>query len=104
LIASPIVQVNQVIETEGTDYTLDGNVLTFATAPAVGDIIQIANYLTIFDNPCTINFVEAPVSGLEVTILVRRGSTWYNPGPGTPSNGIPLQDTNNTCARFLRGD
>jgi hypothetical protein len=104
LIANPIVQVNQIIETEGTDYTLDGNVLTFATAPAVGDIIQIANYLIIFDNPCTINFVEAPVSGLEVTILVRRGSTWYNPGPGTPSNGIPLQDTNNTCARFLRGD
>jgi hypothetical protein len=104
LIADPIVQVNQVVQVEGTDYTIDQTVLTFTTAPADGDVIKVSNYSVIADSPCTVNFVEAPGAGLEVTIEVRRGTTWYNPGPGTPSDGVPLQDTDNTCARFLRGD
>jgi hypothetical protein len=46
------------------------------------------------------NFVP---SGIEVTVLVRQGVTWYAPGPGTPSNGIPLQNTDTRAARFLQG-
>jgi len=45
-----------------------------------------------------------PPPGVEVTILVRRGVTWYNQGVDTPSDGVALQDTQNIAARFLRGE
>jgi hypothetical protein len=54
-------------------------------------------------NPVSFEFDEAPPAGLEINILIRRGVTWYAPGPGTPSNGVALQDTNTPAARFLRG-
>jgi hypothetical protein len=63
-------------------------------------------------NPVAIEFVEdsstvppltAPAAGLEVTVLVRRGKTWYQPGVDTPSNGQPLQETDTLAARFFRG-
>jgi hypothetical protein len=44
-----------------------------------------------------------PAAGVEVTILVRQGVTWYAPGDGTASDGIALQDTETQAARFLRG-
>ena len=50
-----------------------------------------------------VNPLSAPPAGVEVTILVRRGVTWYTPGVDTPSNGVALQDTNTEAARFLRG-
>jgi hypothetical protein len=54
--------------------------------------------------PVAIEFVDAlPPEGVEVTILVRRGVTWYAPGIDTPSNGVALQDTETVPARFLRG-
>jgi hypothetical protein len=45
-----------------------------------------------------------PPAGVEVTILVRRGQSWYEPGVGTASNGVALQDTNTAAARFLRDE
>lgn len=51
----------------------------------------------------TVPELKAPAAGSEVTILVRRGVTWYAPGDGTPSDGVALQDTNTLAARFLRG-
>ena len=45
----------------------------------------------------------APPAGVEVTMLVRKGVTWYAPGVGTPSDGNALQETNTPAARFLRG-
>jgi hypothetical protein len=59
--------------------------------------------VTDFD-PVAVEFLEAlPPEGVEVTILIRRGVTWYEPGAGTASNGVALQDTNTRAARFLRG-
>jgi hypothetical protein len=59
--------------------------------------------VTDFD-PVAVEFLEAlPPEGVEVTILVRQGVTWYAPGVDTPSNGVALQDTNTEAARFLRG-
>ena len=55
------------------------------------------------DNPAEVTFDTAPASGVDVTLLVRRGVTWYNPGVGTASDGVPLQDTINEAANFLRG-
>jgi len=65
--------------------------------------IRITEGYTVTANPVIISFDEAPAAGLEITILVRRGVTWYAPGNGTPSNGIALQDTYTQAARFLRG-
>jgi hypothetical protein len=69
----------------------------------VGGIRVLTGYTVTADNPCEITFDVAPPANVDVTILVRRGVTWYAPGAGTPSNGVPLQDTNTTAARFLRG-
>ena len=61
--------------------------------------------ISLFD-PLAIEFIvddiySAPAAGSEVTILQRRGVTWYEPGVGTPSNGIALQETDTVAARFL---
>jgi hypothetical protein len=69
----------------------------------VGGTLQTAGYTIISDSPVTITFNTPPADGSEVTILVRRGVTWYAPGAGTASDGVPLQDTNTQAARFLRG-
>jgi hypothetical protein len=42
-----------------------------------------------------------PAAGSEVTILQRRGVSWYEPGATTASNGIALQETDTEAARFL---
>ena len=61
--------------------------------------------VSLFD-PLAVEFIvdgdySAPASGSEVTILQRRGVTWYAAGVGTPSNGIALQETDTIAARFL---
>jgi hypothetical protein len=67
------------------------------------------NYYTITaTDPVEVTFITAsdlPIPGdlVEVTILQRRGVTWYAPGVNTPSNGVPLQVTDTLAARFLRG-
>jgi hypothetical protein len=62
---------------------------------------QYRYFVTDF-GPLAIEFDGlAPADGSEVTILQRRGATWYAPGVGTPSNGVALQETNTVAARFL---
>jgi len=51
----------------------------------------------------TIPPLAAPADGSEVTILVRQGKSWYQPGESTASDGVALQETNTLAARFLRG-
>ena len=69
----------------------------------VGGILVVSGYTVTADSPVTITFTIAPLDGVDVTILVRRGVTWYAPGAGTASNGNPLQETETPAARFLRG-
>jgi len=69
----------------------------------VGGIRVTSGYSVIADNPAEILFDEPPPAGVEVTMLVRRGVTWYAQGIGTASNGEPLQITETAAARFLRG-
>jgi hypothetical protein len=62
---------------------------------------QYRYFVTDF-GPLAIEFDGlAPAAGSEVTILQRRGVTWYAPGVGTPSNGVALQETDTVAARFL---
>ena len=63
-------------------------------------------YIVSLFDPLAIEFIvddtyPAPAAGSEVTILQRRGKTWYEPADGNPSNGIALQETDTIAARFL---
>jgi hypothetical protein len=69
----------------------------------VGGIRVTAGYELTSTDPCQITFDTAPELGVEVTILIKLGVTWYAPGSGTASNGDPLQITETAAARFLRG-
>jgi hypothetical protein len=100
----------------------DSTVETAAIEVYVGGIRQYAEsdttatsqyryFVTDYD-PLAVEFVVdtdvfppllPPAAGVEVTILVRHGVTWYAPGDGTASDGIALQDTETQAARFLRG-
>ena len=60
-------------------------------------------YYVLNTNPVEVVFNVAPTIGLEVTVLVRFGVTWYQQGISTASNGVALQDTQTEAARFLKG-
>jgi hypothetical protein len=87
-----------------TTYFGDDSTLSDDTVEVyVAGIRQQGTYFITDDAPVVVNFYVAPPEGVEVTMLVRRGVTWYAPGINTPSNGVALQDTNTQAARFLRG-
>jgi hypothetical protein len=71
----------------------------------VGGIRVTTGFVFVTTNPVVIEFDQAPPAGVDVTILVRRGVTWYQQGidPVTASNGEALQVTETPAARFLRG-
>jgi hypothetical protein len=100
--------VNNTFMSDGTTVEFVTDIVTTeadldAVEIYVGGIrILTGGTFTSFD-PVSFEFDEAPPAGLDINILVRRGVTWYAPGPGTPSNGVALQDTNTQAARFLRG-
>jgi len=108
---------NSIAGTQGIVYQLGD---TFTAAVPVATISTGAAYhvetqyrWTVDQiDPLSIEFVinfssdqplAAPPSGVEVTILVRRGVSWYQPGADTASDGIALQETQTEAARFLRG-
>jgi hypothetical protein len=74
----------------------------------VSDTAASYYYAVTGNTPAQVTFftadnLPAPADGVEVTILQRRGVTWYAPGVGTPSNSEPLQLTDTTQALFLQG-
>ena len=69
----------------------------------VGGIQLHSGFSVISSSPVKVLLDVAPPDGVEVTILVRRGVTWYHRGIATASNGEPLQTTQTAAARFLRG-
>ena len=69
----------------------------------VGGELQVGNYTITALNPVTVVFATPPADGSGVTILIRRGVTWYQQGIDTASDGVPLQETETAPARFLRG-
>jgi len=82
--------------------------LTQAVQVYVGGVLRTAGYSIISASPVAVQFVSSPPAnipalGQQVTIQVRQGQSWYQPGINTPSDGQPLQETNTKAARFLRG-
>jgi hypothetical protein len=69
----------------------------------LGGTLQTSGYTLPNLDPVVVIFTTAPADGTEITIVVHKGHSWYNPGVDTASDGVPLQETNNAIARFLRG-
>ena len=82
---------------------LDSTELVEAVEVYVGGILQTSGYTVTGSDPVTIAFATAPESGYQVSIRVRRGESWYQPGINTASDGVPLQETETQAARFIRG-
>jgi hypothetical protein len=70
----------------------------------VGGILQSGGYTITADDPVSVTFATAPTAGYQVSIRVRQGLSWYEPGINTASNGVALQETDTLAARFIRGD
>lgn len=68
-----------------------------------GRILAPTEYTVELESPATVLLNVTPPRGVEVNLSVYRGHTWYAPGIDTPSDGVPLQETNTEAARFLRG-
>jgi hypothetical protein len=86
---------------------LDSTELTEAVRVWVGgaDVTADADVYTVQSaGPVSIVFSTPPIDGVEVTIGVVRGRSWYAPGPSTPSDGLPLQETDTVAARFIQGE
>jgi hypothetical protein len=85
------------------NYNIVGEELTFDSAPAQGDQVEVYAYIINSVSPVEVEFDSAPPTGFQVSLQVRQGLSWYNPGPGTASDGVPLQETNTLAAGFIRG-
>ena len=83
---------------------LDSTELVEAVQVLVGGILQTGGYTVTGAGPVTVVFDQPPTEGYQVSIQVRRGLSWYQPGPTTPSDGQPLQVTNTLAAVFIRGE
>jgi hypothetical protein len=68
-----------------------------------GTSVPATDYTILQANPATIQFDRTPPRGVEVALFELRGSSWYQPGINTASDGRPLQLTNTEAAKFLRG-
>jgi len=97
------VDVNFVAENISMLPGEDSTFLDQAIEVYVGGTRLQSGYSITGDSPVAVTLDQPVDAGVEITILVRRGVTWYAPGPGTPSNGLALQDTDTPPARFLRG-
>ena len=82
---------------------VDSTSIEEAVRVYVGGILQTGGYTITNDSPVSIVFATAPTEGYQVSIRVRRGLSWYEPGPSSPSNGIALQEQDTLAARFIRG-
>jgi hypothetical protein len=82
---------------------VDSSINDTAVEVYVGGTRVTTGYAIEGDDPVEVEFETAPPGGVEVTILVRRGVTWYAPGINTPSDGIALQLQPTQAARFLQG-
>jgi hypothetical protein len=106
---------NNIAGTVGITYGVNDKITVAATGTGTGTAVQQTTqyrWTEALFSPVAVEFVvndevipplAAPAAGNDITILVRRGKTWYRPGLNTPSDGIALQETDTPAARFFRG-
>jgi hypothetical protein len=83
---------------------LSSTELNEAVEVYVGGIRQTSGYTISSADPVTVVFGIAPTKNYQVAIVIKRGLSWYEPGPGTASDGIALQEQQTSAARFIRGN
>jgi hypothetical protein len=83
---------------------LDPADVDLAVQVYIGGVLQSGGYTITADDPVSVTFATAPTAGYQVSIRVRQGLSWYEPGTNTASNGVALQETDTLAARFIRGD
>jgi hypothetical protein len=107
---------NSIAGTVGITYGVNDKITVAATGTGTGTAVQQTTQYrwteALFD-PVAVEFVvndevipplAAPAAGNDITILVRRGTSWYQRGATTASDGIALQETDTRAARFFRGE
>jgi hypothetical protein len=86
-------------DSDSTAFNADRAVMVY-----IGGILQTTGYTVSSIDPVTVVFDTPPPDGYQVSIRVKQGLSWYQPGVDTASNGDPLQVTDTVAARFIRGD
>jgi hypothetical protein len=106
---------NSIAGTVDIVYSINDKITVATTGSGTGTAVQQTTkyrWTEALFSPVAVEFVvndqvipplAAPEAGNDITILVRRGKTWYRPGPNTPSDGVALQETDTRAARFFRG-
>ena len=89
---------------ENISLTGDIDLLENAVQVYVAGTLQAGGYTVTSIAPVTVEFNTAPVQNYQVSIRVRQGKSWYEPGTTTASNGQALQVTNTQAARFILGE
>lgn len=84
-------------------YAYDDTTVAVESGQYRWEIAEFTPLAIEFRTQTTYPDLFAPPDNVEVTILVRRALSWYQPGDGTASDGVALQETNTPAARFLRG-
>lgn len=106
---------NDFISDGNTDTFVASNInltLTDSTLPALeslrvlvgGRPLLPSEYVIVTENPATVQLFVIPPRGVEITLAVLRGSSWYQPGVDSASDGVALQQTQTPQAKFLRGE
>jgi len=52
-------------------------------------------------DPVSVVFDTAPAQGLKIAIIVKQGQTWYSPGSGVAADGLGLQQSTTSQAKFI---
>jgi hypothetical protein len=83
---------------------LSQELLPAAVQVYVGGSLQTQGYIVTSVDAIIVDFDQAPTAGYQVSIRIRQGQSWYQPGINTASDGVALQETNTLAARFIRGE
>ena len=109
--ASAIQNIPYEDTTTTTKFTGDGSTLVFA----LDYVPSSANELTVFvggetvsgytvgsDSSTALTLSSAPASGVEIRVIRKVGSVWYDQGTSTASNGLGLQSATGVQVEFLQ--
>ena len=109
--ASAVQNIPYEDTTTTTTFTGDGSTLVFA----LDYVPSSTNELTVFvggetvggytvgsDSSTALTLSSAPSSGVEIRVIRKVGSVWYDQGTVTASNGAGLQSATGAQVRFLQ--
>jgi len=61
------------------------------------------NYI-VDGSTANVTLITPPASGVQIKIIQKTGSVWYDAGVSTAANGKGLQKANTYQARFIAGE